>query len=555
MQVSRRDFTRGAIALAASGSLGGRAFAQIAPGLSAQQRALGAIQDYADAHRAWFGVPGLTLGVTSPSGFSSVVHSGFANPETRAPITDTTFFQIGSISKNFTAALIHQFAAEGRLKLTDRMLAVLPGAPLPAGSPVEVQHVLDHVAGLPGDAPTFPRGGLWTAYAPGKHWHYSNTGYDLIGRLAEHIGKKPLDQLLAERDFRPFAMTRTRGAIIGSERLLYARGYEEANTALPFVRGTPLAPAPWVDVTTGAGCIASTASDMKLYLRSLANAAQGRGGMGLGPKAGLAFTSHSVPSDSPEMAYGNGLMHVTSDGRRYLHHTGGMISFTSAFHVDVENGIGSFASSTISAFSGYRPRKVTLFAIQAIAAAEAGRPLPDPPALEATIEKPADFAGRYVSGSRSFEIRSAPRLSIVADGTEAPLESFGGDSFGTLHPEFRQFSLLFERKDGKVVAASWGPDTFVRDGASYAVRASDPRLAALAGRYVNDSPWLGTTMVVERGGKLWLGTDTPLTRIGKNLWRAGEESWSPERVSFADWINGRPQTLIFSAVEFARQDS
>lgn len=555
MQVSRRDFTRGAIALAASSSLGGRAFAQIAPGLSPQQRALGAIQDYADAHLAWFGLPGLTLGVTSPSGFSSVIHSGFANIETGAPIADGTFFQIGSISKNFTAAMIHQFAAEGRLKLTDRFVTALPGAPLPRNSPVEVQHVLDHVAGFPGDAPSFPRGGLWTAYAPGKHWHYSNTGYDLIGRLAEHLGKKPLDQLLAERDFKAMGMGRTRGAIMGAERLLYARGYEEANTAVPFVRGSPLVPAPWVDVTTGAGCIASTASDMNLYLRSLANAAQGRGGMGLGPKAGLAFTSHSVPSDSPEMAYGNGLMHVTSDGRRYLHHTGGMISFTSSFHVDVENGIGSFASSTISAFSGYRPRKLTMYAIQAIAAAEAGRPLPDPPALETNVEKPGDYVGRYVAGSRAFEIRSAPHLSIVMDGTEAPLESFGGDSFGTLHPEFRQFSLLFERRQGNVVAASWGPDTFAREGADFRVPASDPKLAAFAGRYVNDSPWFGTTMVVERGGKLWLGTDTPLTRIGRNLWRAGEESWSPERVSFADWINGKPQTLLFSAVEFARQDT
>ena len=84
---------------------------------------------------------------------------------------------------------------------------------------------------------------------------------------------------------------------------------------------------------------------------------------------------------------------------------------------------------------------------------------------------------------------------------------------------------------------------------------SDPALAKLAGRYVNDNPWwTGIGTVVERGGKLWLGTETPLTKIGDNLWRVEEESWSPERASFADFVDGRPQTFIFSGEKFVRRD-
>ena len=177
MEIDRRSFTKGVIALGASGALSGRAVAQIAPMLSPQQRAMGAIEDYAEAHRRWFGLPGMTVSVTSPSGFSSVVNTGFANLDAQAPITADTLFQIGSISKSFTAALLHQYASEGRLKLSDRIVRILPASPLPANSPIEVQHLLDHVAGIPGDAPLFVRGGLWTAYAPGKHWHYSNTVY------------------------------------------------------------------------------------------------------------------------------------------------------------------------------------------------------------------------------------------------------------------------------------------------------------------------------------------------------------------------------------------
>ena len=103
---------------------------------------------------------------------------------------------------------------------------------------------------------------------------------------------------------------------------------------------------------------------------------------------------------------------------------------------------------------------------------------------------------------------------------------------------------MFERTSGAITGASWGPSTYrARRVAAARSPPSDPALAKLAGRYVNDNPWFGTATVVERGGKLWIGTETPMTRIGDNLWRVGEESWSPERASFANFIDGRPQTL------------
>ena len=84
--------------------------------------------------------------------------------------------------------------------------------------------------------------------------------------------------------------------------------------------------------------------------------------------------------------------------------------------------------------------------------------------------------------------------------------------------------------------------------------ASDPALARLAGRYFNDNPWYGPASVVERAGKLWLGTEMPMTKIADSLWRVGKEEWSPERASFTDFIDGRPQTLVLSGIKFARHD-
>jgi len=122
--------------------------------------------------------------------------------------------------------------------------------------------------------------------------------------------------------------------------------------------------------------------------------------------------------------------------------------------------------------------------------------------------------------------------------------------FRTTHPSFRQYSVKLEGSG----LAGWGPNSYVREGSRGVLPKSDPSLARLTGRYVNDNPWFGAAPVVERGGRLWIGTETAMTKIGDNLWRVGKESWSPERASFANLIDGRPQTMIFSGEKFRRHD-
>ncbi|MEO7240237.1 MAG: serine hydrolase domain-containing protein [Sphingomicrobium sp.] len=552
MLINRRAFTAGALGTAFAAATPLRAAAFAAPAMAG---ALDAIRAYAEDHRRTFNLPGLTLGLAASGGTNIVFNTGFANPDARLPISPDTLFQIGSISKSLTSALIHQLAAEGRLRLTDPMSTLMPELPLPRGNGISVQHLLDHVSGLPDDAPMFVEGGLWLGYRPGEHWSYSNTGYGILGKLAEHVAGKPLNRLLEERIFRSLGMTRSRGAIVGPDRARFAQGYEAADMTGTYARGAPLAPAGWVDVTDGAGSIASTASDMILYMRSLADAAQGRGGFGLGPVAGRAFTTHFVATDSPAMRYGNGLMQISDEGRSYLHHTGGMVSFSSAFHVDPVSGFGAFASSSLSGLLGYRPRKLSLFAAKALTAAAEGRPLPAPPPLIDPIKQPGDFVGRYRSANRNVEVRGTGELVIIAGGKTAPLQPVGANLFVTPHPDFTDYALMFERTAGRVGALSWGPETLLRDGTPGTAPKSDPALARLAGRYVNDSPWLQTLRIVERGGKLWAGTDAELHPLGPNRFRLGNDAWSPERVGFANFFDGRPQTLIFSGEKFLRHDN
>ena len=551
MNISRRSFTGGALSVALGSQLATPAFGADEGQMAA---AFAAIRAFGEAELSFNHLPGMTLGLVTPDGRRTVFNFGSANLDNRAPITSDTLFQVGSITKLMVAALFYQFAAAGMLRLDDRISKLLPQVPLPGNEPIEVQHVLDHVAGLPSDAPMYPEGGLWTAYAPGAHWHYSNTGYEILGKIAQHVSGKPLGQLLQERLFTPLGMSRSRGAIVDSDRQLYAQGYEAADQFAPYVRGMPLAPAPWVDVTFGAGCVASTASDMAALLQSLAQAAQGKGGLGLSPSQAKLFCAHAVQSDMPAMNYGNGLMHVADNRRAYLHHTGGMLSFSSSFHVDEASGVGAFASANLNAFAEYRPRLLTLFAVEALTNVLSRRPLPQPPPLERPLSDAASYVGRYLGPAGSFEVKLGLPLTLVANGRSAPLLLWSDEIFRTAHPDFRAYSLMFERRGGAVTLAGWGPNSFAREGTGASVPKSDPVLAKLAGRYVSDDPWFGPSPVVERGGRLWIGTETVMNRVGENLWRVGKENWSPERASFADFIDGRPQSFIFSAVKFSRHD-
>lgn len=550
METSRRAFVGGVAGLALAAPQAARA--AVEPAAPAKlQPALDAIQAYARAHQAWMHLPALTLSVTMPDGWSTVMNFGLARPEMRAPVTPETLFQIGSISKSFVAAAIHQMAAEGKLALDADIRTLLPEAPWPEKVPIAVQQVLDHVSGLPEGAPAFlPAGRLWLGYKPGEHWSYSNLGYLYLGLLAEKIDGKPLDRILRDRLLRPLGMMHSKGAIVSPDRLAYAQGYEPANYDRPYLPGAPLMPAAWSDQTSGAGCVASTAADMALYLRSLASAAAGKGGLGLSPEQGRGYATHAVKAGGPAPRYGNGLMHVTDDDRDYLHHTGGMVMFSSSFHLDPESGIGAFASSSINYAANYRPRLLTLFAVKSLRAATAGQPLPAPPPLVPPVKNAANYAGRY----SAFEVRPGPQLTIDADGRTAALLQIDDDVFATDHPRFADWAFRFERADKKVVGAGWGRESFVREGSGWIPPASDPALAQLAGHYVNDSPWLGVIDAVERGGKLWLAGVEPLTPIGTDLYRVGPDEWSPERARFANPIDGRPQTLLLSSQPFDRRD-
>lgn len=152
---------------------------------------------------------------------------GFANIEWGVPNTPDTKFRIGSISKQFTAAIIMQLVEEEKINLDGKITDYLPGYKKETGSKVTIHHLLTHTSGIPNytSIPNVWSDSLRNHYKqdyfvkqfhsgelvsePGKEYSYNNTGYYLLSVIAEEVTGKDFGKLLEERIFIPAGMTNT----------------------------------------------------------------------------------------------------------------------------------------------------------------------------------------------------------------------------------------------------------------------------------------------------------------------------------------------------------
>ena len=526
--------------------------------------AIADIRAYAAQHVAANTLPGLTLSLVAPGGVTAELRFGYANLDAREPLGPNHLVQIGSISKSFTGLCIFHLMDQGKLSLDQDIATLLPGAPLPGGARITVQHLLNHSSGLPDDAPLFPRGGdgrLWRGFEPGRQWSYSNLGYMMLGLIVERLEARPLAEVIRLRILEPLGMQATHGAILTGDRHLYAHGYSPLYGDRPYPRGGPLGPGPWTDMTAGSGCVASTAADMALYARWLVQAGQGKGAPILSDAAAQRFTTPTIAAPGWAIKgskYASGLAVVPVGDHMLLHHTGGMLAFNSALHVDPMAGVGAFASTNIG-LAPYRPRDLTAYACARLRETVEG----GPKAVAAPMPPPrpdvSAFAGRYVSAAgAALVVAEAPHGISTRFGDAAQDFEFAGDDlFGPMGPHVQVHPLAF-RREGKAVVRAWhGGDEYVRVGASGPVAAFSPKppaeLAALAGTYECDDPWHGTIRIVAQGDQLVVDGGDPLVRLGDGSWRLGDKDWSPERIRFDGLIDGRPSRAIVSGVDHVRR--
>jgi CubicO group peptidase (beta-lactamase class C family) len=242
-------------------------------------------------------------------------------------------FEIGSLTKTFTACLVFELATEGRLDIN-----------MPVGSyledlPVEWRRrslatLLSHTSGLPEylDASNFralmpmaltPRGIVDIAakrpilFSAGKEYAYNNTGYVLLGMVAEAVGKASFWQQLRARFFEPTGMNRTgpRGLINSDGDLATGHFWDGAQWD-----NSPPITAP--GSTFSAGGLLSTSRDLARWAVALDE------GRVVGSKARQKMWSRAILADGRPIDWGYGWKIEGEGDQRVVAHGGGTAGFS-----------------------------------------------------------------------------------------------------------------------------------------------------------------------------------------------------------------------------------
>jgi CubicO group peptidase (beta-lactamase class C family) len=165
------------------------------------------------------GVPGAVLGVWA-DGEQTITPYGVLNRGTGVEVTADSVFQVGSITKTWTATMIVQLAAEGRLGLDDPVVKLLPEAPIDAR--ITVRHLLTHQSGIDGDLFTDTGRGdgcleryvglladVDQLFEPGTAYSYCNAGFVVLGRIIEILDGRTWDESLRARLIEPLGLAAT----------------------------------------------------------------------------------------------------------------------------------------------------------------------------------------------------------------------------------------------------------------------------------------------------------------------------------------------------------
>ena len=217
---------------------------------------------------------------------------GFHDPAGRLPMQEDSIFDIGSVSKQFTAAAIMLLRRDGLLDLEDEITKFFPEIPFKG---ITIRHLLTHTGGLPDcfawiirtakTEHTIPDNGVVLRFltesgktpdfAPGEQWAYSNTGYALLAEIAAKVSGIPFAELLQKKLFEPAGMTSTRLC----HRIRDGLAIENLAEGLCYENGGWVAAqdSAWKDVVVsldgseGDGFVKSNIFDMLAWDRALRN--------------------------------------------------------------------------------------------------------------------------------------------------------------------------------------------------------------------------------------------------------------------------------------------
>ena len=511
--------------------------------------------------------PGMVIGITDRQGLKKVIVRGYSDLKARTPMTADTRLAIGSISKAFTSIALLQLADEQRFDLHAPINRYLPWFHIQSKFPEITGHdLMTHTSGLPNyleDTASSRFAGLALkdfapTYTPGAHWHYSNTGYQLLGYTLENIEHAPLPDIIKRRVLDPLGMSHSTAIIDDAQRTTMSVSYKRWPYDGKFVEF------PWFEYTAGDGSIVSTVADMSAYTRFYLNKGMGPRGRVLSEQGFAALTKPGLGD------YGYGVFINQKDGHTVISHGGGIAGFNAHIEAHMDEGFALVFLSNARINESFR-----LWVIDSVAAAFADRPAPkpwkrDPDALLTPL---SEYAASYGLASEPVASRSAKlqiavedgKLVVKGAGAEKVLERMGVDAFRTVsHADTLPyvFTRAGGKDDGKVVEVSHGSDWFVTKDFAEPVTNSPSAYQGLVGHYVFPGPEGPDVRVLVRSGTLMAVIDwdvsvfaQPLTPLPGGTFRLGKEDFSPERARFDGLADGHMQRITIEGVPLYRRET
>nr|WP_221375351.1 serine hydrolase [Actinoplanes polyasparticus] len=377
-----------------------------------------------DVLAARHGVPGAVLGILRDEDLVEAAY-GVVNVDTGVETSTDSVFQIGSISKVWTATLVQQLVDEGKLELDAPIADVLPELTLAdpgVAAKVTMRHLLTHTSGIDGDVFTDTGRGddclekyvdglrdVAQNHPLGATWSYCNSGFSLAGRVVEKLTGGTWDAAVRDRISKPLGLRRT--GTLPEEALLH----RAATGHLP---GPQVAPVWTLPRALGpAGLINSTAADLLTFAKMHLDG----GGDVLSPAGAAAMAEHQV--ELPEKytlgdSWGLGWIRFDWDGHRLIGHDGNTIGQSAFLRLLPSQGL---AVTLLTNGEGARDLYQDLFT--EIFAEVAGLTMPQPlsppsPPVEVDV---TGHLGTYERASVRLEVLEGAVLRMTQTGPLAEL--------------------------------------------------------------------------------------------------------------------------------------
>jgi D-alanyl-D-alanine carboxypeptidase len=445
--------------------------------------------------------PGAAVIVTQSGRTIYARGRGLADVEARTPITPDSVFRLGSITKQFTAAVILQLVHEGRISLDDSLSRFIPDYPQP-GASATVRQLLNHTSGIqsytgiPGwmvEANTNRAHTTDEMIAvfrdqpspgqPGQAWAYNNSGYLLLGAIIERVVGKPWHQAVAERIAGPLGLPTIGYGVEREGRPGMAHGYTDVEGRAAAARRIHMS------VPHAAGALVGTVGDFARWSHALHH------GRVVSPALYAQMISPAPLPEGRSHPYGFGLGLDQVRGRAVIEHSGGIFGFSSYGTYIPSDDL--FVAVLANSDDPASPPGVVAARLAALAL---GDPYPAFTRVELAPQMLTPLLGVYRVGegavSRRFFARDGKLYTMREGGQDLEVFAAGDDRF-FYGPNSLTWFRIERRADGAHVMEMHQDG---RNEAERAVRTGDvpaePAAAAVSravlesyvGRYITPGP-------------------------------------------------------------------